>query len=101
MFNGIAMIFVGNIWDEKQVVDSYSYYYSIALNDINSVFIPMTWILIDTIDCIYVQAHSRCSYCMNASILYACIAILQSGPMVVGVPPREASDRLVIFQVNF
>ena len=48
MLNGIAMIFVGKIWDEKQVVGSYSYYYSIALNDVNSVSIPMTWIL-DTI----------------------------------------------------
>lgn len=23
-----------------------------------------------------------------------------SGPMVVGIPPREASDRLVVFQVS-
>lgn len=28
-------------------------------------------------------------------------SIQQQGPMVAGVPPREASDRLIIFQNNF
>ena len=56
------MIFVGKIWDEKQVVNSYSYYYSIALNDVNGVLIPMTWILMDTIGKkLHPQAHSRYS----------------------------------------
>ena len=51
----------------------------------------------------YGSVGYSCTYCRTAllhSTLY-CICCLQSGPMVPGLHPREASERLTTFQAQF